>query len=68
MAALLTRREREIAELVATGLSNKEIGSRLYISKRTVDAHVDHIFGKLEISSRIQLTVMLREPSARRRA
>jgi non-specific serine/threonine protein kinase len=65
MAALLTRREREIAELVATGLSNKEIGSRLYISKRTVDAHVDHIFGKLEISSRIQLTVLLREPPAR---
>ena len=61
-AALLTRREREIAELVASGLSNREIGSRLFISKRTVDAHVDHIFGKLEISSRIQLTVMLREP------
>ena len=65
MAALLTRREREIAELVASGLSNREIGSRLFISKRTVDAHVDHIFGKLEISSRIQLTVMLREPPAR---
>ncbi len=62
LAALLTRREREIAELVASGLSNREIGSRLFISKRTVDAHVDHIFGKLEISSRIQLTVMLREP------
>jgi len=67
MAGLLTRREREIAELVASGLSNREIGSRLFISKRTVDAHVDHIFGKLEISSRIQLTVMLREPTARRR-
>ena len=66
MAALLTRREREIAELVASGLSNREIGSRLFISKRTVDAHVDHIFGKLEISSRIQLTVMLREPPGRK--
>ncbi len=63
-AALLTRREREIAELVASGLSNREIGARLFISKRTVDAHVDHIFGKLEISSRIQLAVMLREPPA----
>ena len=62
---MLTRREREIAELVASGLSNREIGSRLFISKRTVDAHVDHIFGKLEISSRIQLTVMLREPPGR---
>jgi len=65
MAAQLTRREREIAELVASGLSNKEIGSRLFISKRTVDAHVDHIFRKLEISSRIQLTVMLHEPPTR---
>jgi predicted ATPase/DNA-binding NarL/FixJ family response regulator len=67
MTALLTRREREIAVLVASGLSNREIGSRLFISKRTVDAHVDHIFGKLEISSRIQLTVMLRELPARKR-
>jgi non-specific serine/threonine protein kinase len=62
MAARLTRREREIGNLVASGLSNREIGVRLFISKRTVDAHVDHIFGKLEISSRVQLTVMLREP------
>ena len=67
MPALLTRREREIAVLVASGLSNREIGSRLFISKRTVDAHVDHIFGKLEISSRFQLTVMLGELPARRR-
>ena len=67
LTARLTRREREIAVLVASGLSNREIGSRLFISKRTVDAHVDHIFGKLEISSRIQLTVMLREPPARKR-
>jgi non-specific serine/threonine protein kinase len=67
MAPRLTRREREIAELVASGLSNREIGSRLYISKRTVDAHVDHIFSKLEITSRVQLTVMLREPPTRPR-
>jgi len=64
LAAVLTRREREIALLVASGLSNREIGARLFISKRTVDAHVEHIFGKLDISSRIQLTVMLREPTA----
>jgi non-specific serine/threonine protein kinase len=65
VAALLTRREREIARLVAHGLSNREIAGQLFISKRTVDAHVDHIFSKLEISSRVQLTVMLREPPAR---
>jgi predicted ATPase/DNA-binding CsgD family transcriptional regulator len=61
----LTKREREIAELVASGLSNREIAGRLFISKRTVDAHVDHIFSKLEISSRVQLTVRLRDPGGR---
>jgi predicted ATPase/DNA-binding CsgD family transcriptional regulator len=61
--AALTRREREIAELVASGLSNREIAVRLFISKRTVDAHVEHIFAKLEISSRVQLTVLLRQPA-----
>jgi non-specific serine/threonine protein kinase len=61
----LTKREREIAELVASGLSNREIAARLFISKRTVDAHVEHIFAKLEISSRVQLTVLLREQAPR---
>jgi predicted ATPase/DNA-binding CsgD family transcriptional regulator len=56
---LLTRREREVAALVASGLSNKQIATRLFISKRTVDAHVEHIFSKLEISSRVQLTVWM---------
>jgi len=65
VTALLTRREREIAGLVANGHSNREIAGQLFISKRTVDAHVDHIFSKLEISSRVQLTVMLREPPDR---
>jgi len=59
-APRLTRREREIAVLVANGLSNRQIAGQLFISKRTVDAHVEHIFGKLEISSRVQLTVWLR--------
>ena len=59
--AALTRRELEIAAMVASGLSNREIAARLFISKRTVDAHVEHIYGKLEISSRVQLTVWLQE-------
>jgi non-specific serine/threonine protein kinase len=67
-AALLTRREREIAELVASGLSNREVATRLFISKRTVDAHVEHIFGKLEISSRVQLTVLLQDQAPRARS
>jgi DNA-binding CsgD family transcriptional regulator len=52
----LTRREREIASLVASGLPNREIADRLFISRRTVDAHVNHIYAKLGISSRVQLT------------
>ncbi|MGH2928501.1 MAG: helix-turn-helix transcriptional regulator, partial [Solirubrobacteraceae bacterium] len=56
----LTAREREIAVLVARGMSNRDIATRLVISKRTVDAHVNHIFAKLELSSRVQLTIWLR--------
>jgi predicted ATPase/DNA-binding CsgD family transcriptional regulator len=58
-ASALTRREGEIALLVASGLSNRDIATRLFISKRTVDAHVEHIFAKLEISSRVKLTMWL---------
>ncbi len=56
----LTSREREIAELVADGLSNRQIAERLVISKRTVDAHIEHIYGKLGVSSRVQLADWLR--------
>ena len=51
----LTRREREIAGLLAEGLSNKEIAARLVISQRTVETHVDHILGKLGMTSRAQV-------------
>ena len=51
----LTRREREIAGLVADGLGNREIAERLYLSKRTVDSHLEHIFTKLGFTSRTQL-------------
>jgi predicted ATPase/DNA-binding CsgD family transcriptional regulator len=57
----LTARERQIAVLVARGLSNKDVAGRLVISKRTVDAHVNHIFAKLGLSSRVQLTIWLRD-------
>jgi predicted ATPase/DNA-binding CsgD family transcriptional regulator len=67
-SAGLTRREWEIAGLVANGLSNREIATRLCISKRTVDAHVEHTFAKLDISSRVQLTVLLRDHLAARQA
>jgi predicted ATPase/DNA-binding CsgD family transcriptional regulator len=57
----LTARERQIALLVARGLSNKDVAEQLVISKRTVDAHVNHIFAKLGLSSRVQLTIWLRD-------
>ena len=44
---VLTRREREIADLVASGMSNREIAAKLVISRRTAEGHVDHILGKL---------------------
>jgi non-specific serine/threonine protein kinase len=52
----LTRREVEVAVLVAGGLTNRQIAAKLYLSVRTVDVHVDHIFAKLGLSTRSQLT------------
>jgi DNA-binding NarL/FixJ family response regulator len=48
----LTRREREVAELVARGCANKEIATRLYVSPRTVEDHLSRILRKLGLSSR----------------
>jgi predicted ATPase len=56
--ALLTAREREVAALVAEGLTNKEIAARLFLSKRTVDAHLEHILGKLGCGSRLQVAAL----------
>jgi DNA-binding CsgD family transcriptional regulator len=53
--AVLTAQEREIAQLAATGLTNKEIGERLALSPRTVAAHLYRTFPKLGISSRAAL-------------
>jgi non-specific serine/threonine protein kinase len=66
-AKTLTRREREVAALVADGLGNREIAERLFLSKRTVDSHIEHIFTKLGFSSRTQLAgwVLEQGPSAR---
>jgi len=51
----LTHREREIVGLVAKGLPNKAIAHSLTVSKRTVDAHLAHLFTKLGVSSRAEL-------------
>ncbi len=53
----LTRREREVAQLVAEGLTSREISTRLYLSERTVQNHVQHILTKLNLSNRSQIAV-----------
>ncbi|MDQ4128574.1 MAG: tetratricopeptide repeat protein [Actinomycetota bacterium] len=53
--APLTRREREVAALVAMGLTNRRISSQLFISERTVDNHVANILKKLNLDSREQV-------------
>jgi len=57
----LTPQELQIAQMAATGLSNREIGQKLYLSHRTVESHLYRIFPKLEISSRSQLGTALPE-------
>jgi predicted ATPase/DNA-binding CsgD family transcriptional regulator len=55
----LGKREAEVARLVADGLTNKQIGTRLFISERTVDSHVRSILNKLGFSSRAQIAAWI---------
>jgi len=59
----LTRREREVAALIARGSTNRQIAETLFISERTVDAHVEHILAKLGLGSRTQVAVWVVEQS-----
>jgi len=51
----LSGREREIAGLVAEGLTNREIGARLYLSEKTIETHLSRVFGKLAVRSRAEV-------------
>jgi DNA-binding CsgD family transcriptional regulator len=51
----LTPAELDVARLVADGLPNREIADKLFVSPRTVQAHLTHVYGKLGITSRVQL-------------
>ncbi len=55
----LTKRELEVAALIETGLSNREIAGRLVIAKRTADGHVERILAKLGFSSRAQVAAWM---------
>lgn len=57
----LTKRELEIARLVASGLKNSEVASKLFLAEKTVAAHLSNIYGKVEVRSRVQLTAWIRE-------
>ncbi|WP_067904668.1 protein kinase domain-containing protein [Nocardia vaccinii] len=59
----LTTREREVADLVAQGLTNKAIAARLSISQRTAQGHVEHILTKLGFTSRAQIAAWITERS-----
>jgi len=51
---LLTEREAEVLELVAQGLTNRQIGERLFISGKTVSVHVSNVLAKLGVTSRAE--------------
>ncbi|MDG0792598.1 response regulator transcription factor [Cohnella ginsengisoli] len=54
----LTRREREVLELLASGKNNKEIAAALYISEKTVKTHVSHVLDKLGVPDRTQAALL----------
>jgi DNA-binding CsgD family transcriptional regulator/DNA-binding Lrp family transcriptional regulator len=59
--AAMTKSELAVAQLAATGLMNREIAERLFISPHTVNTHLRHVFAKLEVNSRVDLTRLVTE-------
>ncbi|MFI2478798.1 ATP-binding protein, partial [Nocardia xishanensis] len=63
----LTKRERQVADLIAQGLTNKQIAVELTISPRTAQGHVEHILTKLGFTSRAQIAAWIAEDNERRK-
>jgi Response regulator containing a CheY-like receiver domain and an HTH DNA-binding domain len=59
--SVLSAREKEVVEWIRKGESNKQIAERLFISERTVKAHLGSIFKKLKLSDRLQLVIYLQQ-------
>jgi DNA-binding CsgD family transcriptional regulator len=59
----LTARERQVLELIAEGLSNRQIGERLFISVKTVSVHVSAVLRKLGVSTRTEAALMQKNPT-----
>jgi DNA-binding NarL/FixJ family response regulator len=64
----LTKRELEILKLVAEGLTNEEIGKRVFISEKTVKTHLTNIFDKLQVNNRFKAALLVMHPPERRSA
>ena len=59
----LTPSERRVAELAAAGLTNREIAQSLFVTARTVEGHLTHVFYKLDVKARTGLPAALASPS-----
>lgn len=59
--ACLSKREQDVAQLICRGISNKRIAADLFISERTVKAHLTSIFNKLKVTNRLHLGLLLKE-------
>lgn len=68
LADALTKREREVLELIAQGYDNRQIARRLSISPKTVRNHVSHVYSKLQVKNRAQAIVKARQAGIGRRS
>ncbi|GAA6622723.1 response regulator transcription factor [Scytonema sp. NUACC26] len=61
MNTILTEREKEIAELVATGMRLKDIAKQLYLSQSTISTHLDNVYKKRGVRNKTELAILMIE-------